>query len=499
MEAKAQQVEKKKRGFKMPTAFGILLALTVVAAIATYLIPAGTYDYVDDVPVAGTYHLVEADPQGLWDVLQAPITGFGKALDVALFILVLGGFLGIVFETRAIDALIEGTVRKYKGRERALIPILMVLFAIGGTTYGMAEETIAFYPLLIPILLAAGYDLTTSIMIIFLGSGCGVLGGLVDPFAAGIASSLAGISLGDGMEFRGLMLVLELTFAIIFVMRYAERVRKDPSRSVTADLNKELVGNFRAVDENDHVNLTGRRKAILVTFALTFVIMVISIIPWEAKFGITLFADMHAALLAIPGMSIILGHMLPLGDWYFVEMTVLFFTAAIVCALIYRFDEPTTVSLFMKGAKDLLSVALVLGVARGISVILNDGQIIGTILHLGEMTLSTLSSGVFAVVTYLMYIPLTFLIPSTSGLATASMPIMAPLADFAGVNRAVVVMAFQAGAETMNFFSPTQCVLVGALAITGVPYSRWIKAIWPFLLGVMGIAAVVLVLAASIL
>jgi uncharacterized ion transporter superfamily protein YfcC len=362
----------------------------------------------------------------------------------------------------------------------------------------MAEETIAFYPLLIPVMLTAGYDMATTIMVIFLGSGCGVLGGLVDPFAVGIASGLAGISIGDGMEFRALMLVLQLTFAIIFVMRYAERVRKDPSRSITADMNKGLVAKYN-IGDDEFVELTGKRKAILAAFAATFVIMIISIIPWEAKFGITVFADIHSALLSIPGMSIIMGHMLPLGDWYFTEMTVLFFISAIVCALIYRFDEAKTVSLFMAGAKDLLSVALVLGVARGISVILNDGMIIGTILHFGETTLSTLSSGVFAVVAYIMYIPLTFLIPSTSGLATASMPIMAPLADFAGVSRAVVVMAFQAGAETMNFVSPTQCVLVGALAITGVPYARWLKAIWPFLLGVVAIAACVLVLAAGIL
>ncbi len=201
-------IAKKKR--KMPTAFGILLGLTVISAIATWIVPSGTYDMHDKVPIAGTYHAVEANPQGLWDIFQAPVTGFADALSVAFFILVLGGFLGIIFETRAIDAVIGNTVQKYKGREKFLIPILMVLFAFGGTTYGMAEETIAFYPLIIPILLGAGYDLVTVILVIFIGSGCGVLGGLVDPFAVGIASGLADISIGDGMEFRFLMLVLQL-------------------------------------------------------------------------------------------------------------------------------------------------------------------------------------------------------------------------------------------------------------------------------------------------
>lgn len=466
----------------------------------TYVVPAGTYDYTENnTPIAGTYHLVESSPQGLWDVFQAPITGFGMALEVALFILVLGGFLGIIFETGAMDALLGSIVRKNKGTERRLIPILMAFFALGGTTYGMAEETIAFYPLLIPVLLSAGYDLATVIMVIFLGSGCGVLGGLVDPFAAGIGSSLAEISLGDGMEFRAILLVLALAFSILFVLHYAEGVRKDPSKSVTADLNEALTKHIHRIDENEVVEFTSKRKVIVFNFVLTFVIMVISIIPWQAKFGITFFADIHKTLLTIPGMSLILGNMLPFGDWYFVEMTTLFFISAVVSAMIYGFNEAKTVDLFMSGAKDLLSVALVLGVARGISVIMNNGMIIGTILHLGETTLSTLSSGLFAVVTYLMYIPLTFLIPSTSGLATASMPIMAPLADFAGVSRAVVVMAFQAGAETMNFFSPTQSVLVGALAITGVPYPRWIKAITPFLLGIVSIVCIVLAIAAYVL
>lgn len=464
-----EAIQKKK--FKMPTAFSILLILSMVAAIATHIVPAGTYDYKDDVPVAGTYHLVEPNPQGLYDVMQAPISGFADALPVALFILVLGGFLGIVFETKAMDAALGRVVTKFRGREKLMIPILMICFMLGGTTFGMAEETIAFYPLIIPIVMAAGYDPVTAIMIIFLGSGCGVLGGLVDPFAVGIGSEMAGISLGEGMEFRAILLVLSEAVAIAFTMWYAERVRKDPSKSITADINDKLVRGFHAMS-GEPVEFTPKRVVVLIIFALTFIIMTISVIPWESKFGITFFADIHEGLKSIPGMGLLMGAMLPLGDWYFTETTTLFFFSSILVALVYRIPEERVVSLFMDGVKDLISVALVLGVARGISVILSDGMILGTILHAGEVALSGISTGVFAIFTYLLYIPLTFLLPSTSGLATASIPIMAPLADFAGVSRAVVVMAFQAGAETMNFISPTQCVLMGALAITGVPYSR---------------------------
>lgn len=488
-------MEKEKKKFRMPTAFTILFALIFIAAILTYIVPAGVYDYADKLPIAGTYHLVEANPQGLWDVFQAPVKGFKAALDVALFILILGGFLGIVFDTKAIDSALGSILKKLNGREKLLIPILMIFFAIGGTTYGMAEETIAFYPLIIPIVLASGYDLVTVIMIIFLGSGVGVLGGLVDPFAVGIASELAGISIGEGIEFRLIALVLGVSWAIFYTMRYAAKVKADPTKSITYDMNQKLVEKFDNFDSGEVVEMTKKRKVVLTLFALTFIIMIISIIPWEWKFNITFFADIHRTLIDIPVFKFIFGSMLPLGDWFFVEMSVLFLISAIVIGVFYRMPETKIVNLFMAGAKDLISVALVLGVARGISIVLNDGMIIGTILHFGEMALTNCSQVVFAIGSYILFIPLTFLIPSTSGLATASMPIIAPLADFAGVGREVVVMAFQAGAESMNFVSPTQCVLIGALAITGIPYSRWVKAIAPFMVGVVIIVCSVLTLA----
>lgn len=488
-------MKKLGKRFKMPTAFTILFVLIFIAAIFTYIVPAGTYDYDNEIPVAGSYHLVDAEPQGLWDVFQAPIKGFKSALDVALFILILGGFLGVVFETKAIDSALGSILKKLNGKEKYLIPILMIFFAIGGTTYGMAEETIAFYPLIIPIILASGYDLVTVIMIVFLGSGVGVLGGLVDPFAVGIASELAGISIGEGIEFRAIILMLGSIWAITFTMRYASKVKSDPTKSITYDLNQNLVSKFKSFDSNEVIEMTKKRIVVLTIFILTFAIMIISVIPWQYKFGIDFFANLHASLIKMPVFKFIFGSMLPLGDWFFVEMSVLFLISAIIIGVFYRFSESKIVDLFMIGAKDLLSVALILGVARGISVILNDGMIIGTILHAGEIALTNVNKGVFAFGTYLLYIPLTFLIPSTSGLATASMPIIAPLADFAGVGREVVVMAFQSGAQTMNFMSPTQSVLIGALAITGVPYSRWLKAIRPFLLGIIAIIFIVLMVA----
>lgn len=482
----------KKKTFKMPTAFTTLLILTCIVAIFTHIIPAGQYQYENGVPIEGTYQTVAANPQGLWDIMAAPIKGFGSALEVALFVLVLGGCLGILFKTQAIDAGLAKIATTLKGREKLMIPILMTICSIGGASYGMAEETIAFYPLVIPILLAAGYDVVTGIMTIFLGAGMGILGGIVNPFSTGVASSLAGISLADGMIYRLILLISVLTFAIIFVMRYAEKVKSDPTKSIVYDIKDEVESAFKKENDNTSLELTKERKNVLIVFALTFLIMILGIIPWQSKFGINFFADLHNTISSIPVLGALIGNILPLGDWYFQDMTVLFFISSILIAKLYKIKEADIVSTFMDGAKDLLGVALILGVAKGISIIMNDGLIIGTILQFGENILSNLSSSVFIVVSYLLYIPMSFFIPSSSGLATATIPILAPLADFAGVGREFIVLAFQAGAETMNLFSPTQVVLIGALTLAKVPYTRWLKHIIPFVVGVIIITICVL-------
>lgn len=484
----------KKTKFKMPTAFTTLLILTCVIAIFTHIIPSGEYQYQNGIPIKGTYEQVAANPQGIWDIMAAPIKGFHTALDVALFVLVLGGCLGIIFETEAIDAGLAKIAVTLKGREKLMIPVLMGICSIGGASYGMAEETIAFYPLVVPILLAAGYDVVTGIMTIFLGAGIGILGGIVNPFSTGVASNLAGISLAEGMVYRLALLVSALTFAVIFVMRYAEKVKKDPTKSIVYDMKDEVESTFKRENSGKVLELTKERRNVLIVFGITFAIMIIGIIPWDSKFGIDIFVNLHNTIKAIPILGGLIGNTVALGDWGFQEMTVLFFISSIVIAKVYKIKEEEIVRIFIAGTKDLLSVALILGVAKGISIVMNDGLIIGTILNFGEKILSNLSSGVFIVATYLMYIPMSFLIPSSSGLATATVPILAPLADFAGVGREFIVLAFQAGAETMNLFSPTQVVLIGALTLAKIPYTRWVKHIIPFVIGIMMITMAILTL-----
>ena len=276
---------------KFPSAYTILFGLIVAVAVATWFVPAGEYDREQnealgkEVPVPGTYKEVDPNPQGITDVVLAPIGGFfdpvsyeARAIDVALFVLIIGGFLGIVTKTGAIDAGIERAMNRLKGREKWMIPILMALFAAGGTIYGMAEESLAFYTLIIPVMIAARYDAVTGVAIIMLGAGIGTLGSTINPFATVIAANAAGVPFTDGIVLRFVILILCWLACVVYVMRYAERVRLDPDRSVVADrrvANEEhfLKGRDTA-GEADSREFTVKHKIILMIFALTFAIMI---------------------------------------------------------------------------------------------------------------------------------------------------------------------------------------------------------------------------------
>ncbi|MBS4536394.1 YfcC family protein [Clostridium sp. D2Q-14] len=455
--------------FKMPSAYSILIAIIIVVAILTWVVPAGQYEENEEgAPIPGTYEELpeeETTPQGISDVMTAPIKGFYDAVDIALFVLAVGGFLGIVMKTGAIDAGIAKVVEIFKGKESWMIIILMALFAIGGSTYGMAEESIAFYPLIVPIFIAAGYDAVTGVSVILLGAGLGVLGSTVNPFATGVASGFADVPLGGGIGMRLLILFAGEIIGIIYTIRYAKKVKEDPSKSLVADMKEENEKHFLGDEDKDSFpELTGKRILILALFALTFVVMIYGVLPLE-DFNIE----------AIPTLW-----------WWFEELTALFLVAAIVIGIVYavgndEFGEEEFVGCFVNGARDLLGVALIVGVSRGITVVMNAGNITATVLHAGETTLAEAGSIPFIILTYLFYIPLSFLIPSTSGLATVSMPIMAPLGDFANVARTLVITAYQSASGIVNLVTPTSAVVMGGLAIGRVPYSKWLKYVWKLL------------------
>jgi len=449
-----------KPGFRFPSAFTILFGLILLVAALTWIIPAGEYARVTsealgkDVPVAGSYAPTDPNPQGVVDVLLAPIAGFydpesytANAIDVSLFVLVIGGFIGVVTATGAIDAGIKRAMTRAKGREAWMIPFLMALFALGGTTYGMAEETLAFYVILTPVMIAAGYDALVAVAVILLGAGVGVLGSTINAFSTVIASDAAGVSFADGLVLRLIILLVAWAATVAFVMRYAAKVKADPSKSLVFDRKATNEAHFLK-EATDEATFTGLHKLVLVLFGLTFAVMI-----W--------------------GVSS--------GGWWMAQMSALFLAAAIVIGVIARLGESKLVEAFVGGARDLLGVALIIGLARGVVVVMDAGHITDTVLHAAETSVAGLPKTAFILVIYWIEVGLSFFVPSTSGLAVLSMPIFAPVADFAGVKRELVVTAFATASGMVNLITPTSAVVMGGLAIGRVPYDRWLRFVWPLL------------------
>ncbi|ELY4221449.1 YfcC family protein [Cronobacter sakazakii] len=448
--------------FKFPSAYTILFVLIALVAALTWVVPAGKYQMAmndtlgKEVPVAGTYAPVEAHPQGITAILLAPVDGLynhvtytAGAIDVALFVLIIGGFLGVVNKTGAIDAGIERVTERLHGKEEWMIPILMALFAAGGTIYGMAEESLPFYTLLVPVMMAARFDPLVAAATVLLGAGIGTLGSTINPFATVIAANAAGIPFTSGIWLRMALLVIGWVICVLWVMRYARRVRQDPSRSVVADQWEANRAHFLGSRSGEMLPFTMTRKIILVIFAASFAVMI---------YGV-----------AVRG-------------WWMGEISGVFLAAAIITGVVARMSEEAFTSTFIDGARDLLGVALIIGIARGIVVVMDNGMITHTILHSAENLVSGLSTTVFINVTYWIEVVLSFLVPSSSGLAVLTMPIMAPLADFAHVGRDLVVTAYQSASGIVNLITPTSAVVMGGLAIARVPYVRYLKWVAPLIL-----------------
>ncbi|NAZ69825.1 YfcC family protein [Vibrio toranzoniae] len=450
--------------FKFPSAYTILMILTVLMAILTWVIPAGQYQMETNetlgrmVPMVGTYQTVDSNPQGIVDILMAPIQGFydpgsyvARAVDVALFVLVIGGFLAVVTQTGAIDAGIAGTMKRLSGREKWMIPILMGLFALGGTVYGMAEETIPFYALLIPVMIAAGYDSIVGVAIIMVGAGIGCLGSTINPFATVIASNAAEINFMEGFALRAVILVLGWIVCVIYVMRYAEKVKNNPELSIVAHQKESNLEYFLHSKKQETPELNNTRKAVLAIFGLTFAVMM-----W--------------------GVSA--------AGWWMAELSALFLGSSILVGFVGRMSEVEITDSFVNGARDLLGVALIIAIARGLVVVMDNGNITHTILHYAEGLLGGLNEIAFINAIYWVEAVMCLVVPSSSGLAVLSMPVLAPLADFAGVSRELVVTAYQSASGLPNLVTPTSGVVMGGLAIGRVAYSSWLKFIGP-LLGVL--------------
>jgi uncharacterized ion transporter superfamily protein YfcC len=535
-----------KKGFKFPTAFTVLAIVLLLVWIASFFVPAGVYNTNPSTgaPVPGTYHklhscsaveagdvalsvpspgetgtapsdaqsapgakvtpkpgencvdtaftyrfkqLWNAPPNGLYGVEAG--NGFvgpweqgflyGSAA-IFFFVLAVGAFITVTMKTEAIQTGIGRLALRFRHSGSVLIALLMGIFALGGTSYGMWEETLGFFVLLVPLALALRYDRIVAAAIIFLGAGTGVIGSTVNPFATGVASDSAGISIGDGIGLRIALWVVLLSIAIAYVLWYARRVRKHPEKSIVGVSEQDAAEAQTLVQ--DVPPLTTRQKVVLTLFAGTFLTMIYGFIPWN-----DLWQEGFGKNFPLPTFA----------DFYFPEAAGLFLVMAVVIGVIARLGEEGTVSTIIAGASDFLGAALIIVLARGITVVMRNAFMTDTILHWMENAVKGSSAGTFGILAFLVNIPIAFLVPSSSGHAALVMPILAPLADFAGVSRSVIVTAFQSASGFVNLVTPTSAVIMGGLALSKVGYDRYLKFVWPYLIAVFVVVCAFVGIAAA--
>lgn len=476
---------------KFPTPYTVLLLVIIFAAILTYLLPSGTYstlsyskaqnefiiqtkDTLYSVPatqqeldkraisiqlekftsekikkpisIPNTYEQDKPHPQGISAILFAPIKGIYDSIEVILFVLVLGGFIGVFNSSGVLNEGVGYLAHRLRGREGILIIVLCFLLSLGGTSFGLAEETFAFYPIIVPIFLAAGYDLMVPLAVIYIGSNVGSLASTTNPFAVIIASDAAGVDWTSGFSIRIIALVICLVISIIYIIRYAEKVKKYPEKSIVYGVAIPEIYVSNAPEKTTKLKFS--TKIQLLIFGLSFVVMVIGVSQWE---------------------------------WWFQEMTALFLVASIVIAVLQRAGEEKSVQNFILGAKDLLGVAFIIGIARGVSFILNDGQISGTILHYATDLVQGMSPMLFLPVLMVVFSVLSLFISSSSGMAVLTMPIIGSLASVVGVEGHSVVNAYLFGMGIMGFLTPTGLILP-SLTMVNINYQQWLKFSMPLVI-----------------
>ena len=493
----------KERRFTFPSAFTVLAVVTFAVWLLAFIVPTGAYQVSEKTggPIPGSYHTVDSGlsfGNRLMELFLSPVNGlygvkateggfigpyetgelFGAA-GVFLFVIAIGIFITMSMRTGAIDNGIARVAQRYGSRGAVLIVILMVLFSLGGTTEGMAEETLGFYALVVPLMLSLGYDRMVAAATILVGAGIGVLASTVNPFATGVASDAAGISIGDGIGLRVLMYVVLVPIGLLYVLRYARRVRKDPHASLTKSQPEDAEVAERGVGEVPV--MTVRQKAVIAVVALTFTFMIFAIVPWAQVINGPS-ADSYAWQL----------------DWYFPELAALFIVMSILVGVIGGLGEKGLTDTLVRGAGDFIGVGLIIVLARGVTVIMNNSQITDTVLHSMENAVNNTSSGFFGALMFLINVPLAFLVPSTSGHAALAMPILAPLADFASVPRAIVVTAFQSASGVVNLITPTSAVVMGGLALAKVRYDEYLRFVLPLVV-ILLVASTALIAGAAVL
>ena len=457
--------EKKKRGITFPHMFTLILLIIAVCTILTYIVPAGQYDtYVDDngveVFVDGSYHRVEQTPVTPMKALMSVQEGIIETANIAAFIFVIGGAFGVVAETKAIEAGIGRIIKKTSKRQGLLIPIMIFVVGFGAGSFGMFEECLVFIPFLVPICIAMGYDSITGLAVAIVGSSSGYAGSFVQPANVGVSQSIAGLPLYSGMWYRLIILVVMLSIAAVYVYFYARRIKADPTRSLMYEFDRQRE---EKVDLNDLPELTGTRKVVLLVMGATFALLIVGVLKW---------------------------------GWYINEISGLFLGMGIIVGFVGRVGLNGFGVLFGRGVADFATGALAVGFARGVLIVLEEGNILHTILYGASGLLTSLPTALTVLGMYVFQNFLNLLIPSASGQAATSLPILLPMGDMAGITRQTTCIIFQIGNGLSNNLVPTAGTFMAALAMAKIPYGKWAKWFLP-LLGLQFAAGAVLVLIAN--
>ena len=435
---------------KIPHTYVLLFFIIVVAAILTYIIPAGAYERVEQdgrmVIVPETFTRVEQTPVGLFDVLKSFQLGMIGASGIVFFVFMIGGSVQILRETKAIDAFLVRTVAKAKGKsgEKYVMIIITVFFALLGGVMGLYEEALAFMPFAIMIALSLGYDPIVGLSLGLLGLAGGFAAAPMNPFTVGIAQSIAELPLYSGFWYRLIFFVVVIATTLMYTFRYAKKIKADPSASLMQDVDFHDLG----LNTDEEIELTTSRKLILVAFVLAIVMLLVGVMQY---------------------------------GWYINEMGALFFGLGIVSGIIYRMKLNTMGELFVEGAKSLLYGALLIGIARGIMVVLENGQILDSVVYYLVQPLAYLPQVISAMLMVIIQTFINFFVPSGSGQAMVTMPIMVPVSDILEIPRQVAVLAFQYGDGLSNMFIPTLGATMAALGMARVSYGKWISYAWKLL------------------
>jgi uncharacterized ion transporter superfamily protein YfcC len=512
-----------RSGSRFPGAVATLAIVTVLVWVAALFIPSGRYLIdAEGSPIPGTFEYV-ASPltagENLQQLILAPINGvyglrdpetkfvdsegvgriFGQ-IGVIVFIMAIGAFISVSFATRALEVAVASLAHRLRDKGWLLIASVMVLFSLLGSTMGFSVETLGFYALFLPLMSALGYDRMVTASMIILGALVGVMAATVNPFSIGVAAGEAGVSIGDGIVLRGILWVVLTAMAVGWVLRYAAKVRTDPDASLVGwdepgDAGAPLhEGAGRAAAASGmQERLTGTQKAVLAITAFAFGLMIFSVIPWSSVVDPRPAPADYYAVHEVAGAPPFWFEL----NWWFPQLAMLFLLASVLVGLVARMGEKETVRLIAVGAADMMGPAMVVLLAGGVSTIMNNTQTLDTILHSMELVVSDTSAAFFTLLTVAVNIPMGALIPSSSGHGALAMPLLAPLADFAGVDRATTITAWIMGHGLALMLSPTSVVLVGGLAIAKVGYDAYLRFAWPLLLALFVAAVVVIGLDAT--